>query len=177
MTTWIWWALGALTVFGAVLGTLLFWVGRAAFNKLVGDEARARVDDLPAVILKVALRRLPEEVREFYRVDWESNLLAALHDSTVRYPVTRAFKSLGFAWSLALSTRRIRRELVGGRPLLARVALGIWRGMGDPDFIDMMALAHALAAGAPPPGAMFRAACDQAALREAIAAADSGQAA
>jgi hypothetical protein len=61
------WLVGVLVA----LGALGYFVFRAICNKFIGDEARARADDPPRVILEFTLRRLPEEVREFYRVDWE----------------------------------------------------------------------------------------------------------
>jgi hypothetical protein len=87
------------------------------------------------------VRRLPHDVREFYRVDWEGNLLAALTDSTERYPVTRFFKSLRFGWSLYFGVRRINAELAPRETLRVRV----WRELrfmivGDPDGLELSPL-------------------------------------
>ena len=74
-------------------------------------EARARIDDLPKVMVRLAARRLPAAVRDDYLIDWESNLLVALNDSTARHPLTRFIKSLRFGASLLFTTRRVRREI------------------------------------------------------------------
>ncbi len=120
--------------------TVLIWVGvtlayfvlRSAASKIIGDEARARVDDLPQVILAFALRRLPEDLRDSYRADWEGNLLAALHDSTIRYPATRVWKSLLFSGSLMISVRRVRKEF-GAPSRIRQLATSIYRRLLAPD--------------------------------------------
>src|SRR5204863_4615278 len=79
-------------------------------TKMVSDEMRARVDDLPAVFVGLALRLLPPDMREYYRPDWEGSMLVAFNDETSRYPVTRFFRSFQFGFSLMLGARRISRE-------------------------------------------------------------------
>jgi hypothetical protein len=78
--------------------------------KMIGDELRARIDDLPALFVWLALRLLPEDMREYYRPDWQGNLLAAFNDETAKYPVTRFLRSFAFGFSLLVGTRQIRKE-------------------------------------------------------------------
>jgi len=101
---------GGAAILSAILVVLCFVVG-AGLRKMIGDEFRARCDDVPEWILGRALKRLPEDVRESYRVDWESNLLAVLNDSTTRYPVARVLKSVRFAFALATSVRALTAAL------------------------------------------------------------------
>ncbi|MGO9381185.1 MAG: hypothetical protein ACLP4W_03605 [Mycobacterium sp.] len=79
-------------------------------GKMIGDELRARVDDLPVLFVRLALRLLPEDMRAYYKPDWEGNLLAAFNDETAKYPVTRFVRSFKFGFSLLLGSRQIRKE-------------------------------------------------------------------
>jgi WhiB family transcriptional regulator, redox-sensing transcriptional regulator len=103
-----------LIVGGVGLGVLVVLVAVTALKmlvaKMVSDELRARVDDLPAAFVALALRLLPPEMREYYRPDWEGNLLVAFNDETSRYPITRFFGSFRFGFSLMVGARKIRRE-------------------------------------------------------------------
>ncbi len=83
---------------------------RNLLGKMIGDELRARVDDLPAGFVGLALRLLPPDMRDYYRPDWEGNLLVAFNDETSRYPVTRFFRSFKFGFSLMVGARQIRKE-------------------------------------------------------------------
>jgi hypothetical protein len=78
--------------------------------KMIGDELRARVDDLPVLFVWFALRLLPEDIRAYYKPDWEGNLLAAFNDETAKYPVTRFVRAFKFGFSLLLGVRQIRKE-------------------------------------------------------------------
>lgn len=101
-----------LWIVAAAMGVALI-VGRAilsCLSTMLDEEIRARVDDLPAVIMELALRRMPKDMREHYRPDWEGNLLVAFNDANSRYPVTRMFKSIGFAASLFCAAGRVRKE-------------------------------------------------------------------
>lgn len=101
-----------LWIVAAAMGVALL-VGKAivsCLSTMLDEELRARVDDLPAVIMELALRRMPEDIREQYRPDWEGNLLVAFNDANSRYPVTRMFKSIGFAASLFCAAGRVRKE-------------------------------------------------------------------
>jgi WhiB family transcriptional regulator, redox-sensing transcriptional regulator len=103
-----------LIVGGVGLGVLVVLVVVTALkmlvSKMISDELRARVDDLPAAFVTLALRLLPPEMREYYRPDWEGNLLVAFNDETSRYPIMRFFGSFRFGFSLMVGARQIRRE-------------------------------------------------------------------
>jgi hypothetical protein len=107
--------MGSALIIGAVgLGGLVMLVAIAALKtlvtKMVSDELRARVDDLPATLVGLALRLLPPDKQDYYRPEWEGDLLAAYNDKTSRYPVTRFFNSFKFAFPLMVHARRIRKE-------------------------------------------------------------------
>ena len=80
----------------------LFLVGAfiVTLNKMVTDEMRARLDDIPAVLVALAVRLAPADQREFLRVDWVDNLLVAFDENNARYPVSRIFRSLPFVLPL-----------------------------------------------------------------------------
>ncbi len=103
-----------LIIGGFGLGVLVVLVAvtvlKTLVTKMVSDELRARVDDLPAAFVALALRLLPPEMRDYYRPDWEGNLLVAFNDETSRYPITRFFRSFKFGFSLVVGAGQIRRE-------------------------------------------------------------------
>lgn len=93
------------------LGAIGAFVGVSfivTLNKMVTDEMRARLDDIPALLIELALRLLPPEQRDFYRVDWVDNLLVAFDEQNARYPLMRLLRSVPFVMPLFLVARRIR---------------------------------------------------------------------
>ncbi|MDR3661839.1 MAG: hypothetical protein P4L86_15900 [Mycobacterium sp.] len=79
-------------------------------SKMISDELRARVDDLPVLFVRLALRQLPEDMRAYYEPDWMGNALAAFNDETAKYPVSRFVRSFRFGFSLLVGARQIRKE-------------------------------------------------------------------
>ncbi|WP_331761227.1 hypothetical protein OG225_42870 (plasmid) [Nocardia sp. NBC_01377] len=98
-----------------VVVVVLYVLGSAA-RKILGDEARARIDDLPKTMLRLAARQLPADEREKWLIDWESNLLIPLLTETERYPLTRFLRSWRFGFDLMLHATRIRAELTATKP-------------------------------------------------------------
>jgi hypothetical protein len=78
--------------------------------KMITDEVRARIDDLPFLFVRIALWQLPADMRAYYEPDWMGNVLAAFNDETAKYPVTRFVQSFRFGFSLLLFGRQIRNE-------------------------------------------------------------------
>lgn len=105
MSWWIYLVVGI-----PAIGAFLVAAVVVTLNKMVSDELRARLDDIPALLVTLALRCLPENQREFFRPDWEGSLLVAFNEKNGRYPVTKVFKTLAFVFPLFLSARAIRRE-------------------------------------------------------------------
>lgn len=103
LSLWIMLVLGLIVIGGYFVASLV-----AAVNKMVTDEMRARLDDIPAFLVGLALRLLPPEQRDFYRVDWLDNLLVAFDEQNARYPVMRLLRSVPFVMPLFLVARRIR---------------------------------------------------------------------
>lgn len=92
------------------LGVLLLAVGQDVLKKMLSEELRTRIDSLPKLFLALALHRLTPEVREYWKADWESNLLLPLNAASEGKPVTRFAKSFWFGLSLWLSSGRILKE-------------------------------------------------------------------
>jgi len=95
------------------LGAIGAFIGASfivTLNKMFTDEMRARLDDTPALLIELALRLLPPEQRDFYRVDWLDNLLVAFYEQNARYPLMRLLRSVPFVLPLFLAAPRIRRN-------------------------------------------------------------------
>jgi len=106
--------LGAI---GVVVGGYFLAMFIVTVNKMVTDEMRARIDDVPALLVGVALRLAPAGHRNFLREDWVDNLLVAFDEETARYPMARLVRSLlfvlplfGFSAKLRWKTRALRRQ-------------------------------------------------------------------
>lgn len=98
-----------LFVIGPGALVLPAWIFKTAAAKLIAEDVRAMVDDLPGVIMEVAIRRLPVEMRDYYRPEFEDDLIAftGRYD---RYPTRKLFKTTGFALSLLIGAARILKE-------------------------------------------------------------------
>ncbi|HEU5473664.1 MAG TPA: tetratricopeptide repeat protein [Actinophytocola sp.] len=93
----------------AVLGAFVY----LALSALVSEELRARVNRLPFVILRLAARRLPPELRfEIHDEEWLPELCYLMGDSRVG-PITRLCRGTNFALSVWLRRggERMAREL------------------------------------------------------------------
>lgn len=88
---------------------LVAWLFKTVAAKLIAEDMRAMVDDLPGVIMEIAIRRLPPEMRDYYRPEFEDDLIAftARYE---RYPTRKLFKTTWFAISLLMGAARIRNE-------------------------------------------------------------------
>jgi hypothetical protein len=85
------------------------WIFKTVSAKLIAEDVRAMVDDLPGVIMEVAIRRLSVEMREYYRPEFEDDLIAFTARYN-RYPTRKLLKTTGFAISLLIGAARIRKE-------------------------------------------------------------------
>jgi hypothetical protein len=96
MTTLLIYVIVGLIAIGAFLVAAFV----VTLNKMVTDEMRARLDDIPAVLVALALRLAPADRRDFLRADWVDNLLVAFDEKNARYPVSRILRSLPFVLPL-----------------------------------------------------------------------------
>lgn len=109
--------LSALPSLGELAVSLwqLFWLGfvfwlLAGIRKLLGDDFRSRVEDLPGIITGIAARWVPAGRREQCRQTWTDTHLTELLSSTERYPTWRLVRCLPLAATLALEVRELRRD-------------------------------------------------------------------
>lgn len=96
MTTLLIYVIVGLIAIGAFLVAAFV----VTLNKMVTDEMRARLDDIPAVLVALALRLAPADRRDFLRADWVDNLLVAFDEKNARYPAARLVRSLPFVLPL-----------------------------------------------------------------------------
>ena len=101
--------MSALVLIAAGAVALAAWIFKTVAAKLIAEDVRAMVDDLPGVIMEIAIRRLPAEMRDYYRPEFEDDLIA-FTTRYERYPTRKLFKTTGFAISLLLGAARIREE-------------------------------------------------------------------
>lgn len=80
---------------------------------LVSEEVRARLDQIPLTLLRLAVRRLPERLREEFGQDWWAELDHILHRAQL-YPVTRFIVGIRFSASLLFKAPSVARELTDG---------------------------------------------------------------
>lgn len=99
--------LGAI---GAFLLTLLGMAIVVALNKMVTDELRARIDDIPAALVELALLAAPPSDRDHLRVDWVDNLLVAFDAKNARYPLSRLYRSAEFVFPLFGTSITLRTQ-------------------------------------------------------------------
>ena len=94
---------------GAVLTLIL-----ATVTGMVSDEARARLDRIPYGLLRVAIRRLPQEIRADVGQEWRAELDHILH-RVQAYPLTRLLSGTRFALGLLRVAPAVGKSLIGIR--------------------------------------------------------------
>ena len=82
----------------------------ATLGDLVSEEVRSRLDRLPLLIVRLAVRRLPAELRGEQAAEWTAELHCILTGAK-GLPVTRLARGIRFALGLLRSSRAIGREL------------------------------------------------------------------
>lgn len=108
--TAVWIALGCCA-------TLIGSVALAILTEVVGEEARTRIERLPYLITRLAIRRAPHGMRDELRDEWGAELAFIARD-TPGLPITRLLRSLRFTTGLVIAAGRIDApppvtELVG----------------------------------------------------------------
>lgn len=97
------------------IGAFLLAAFVVTLNKMVTDEMRARLEEIPAILVALALRLAPAEQRDRLRVDWVDNLLIAFDEKNARYPVSRILRALPFVLPLFGTAAELRSQARGIR--------------------------------------------------------------
>jgi hypothetical protein len=77
---------------------------------LVSEELRSSLDRMPYAVLRLAIRRLPAELRQNVGDEWLAELHHILHH-TKGLPLTRLISAIPYTLGLLRTARRIGREL------------------------------------------------------------------
>lgn len=101
------------------LAGLVIAAGAAAVAGLLNDESRARLEQLPSLLLAAAIRRLPEKIRADVAEEWRAELDHILHRFEA-YPLTRLLCGIRFAAGLLRAAPSIGSDLVGVRTKVPR---------------------------------------------------------
>ena len=101
-----------MSVIGAIIVGVLAALAVTFLSDLISEEIRNRLDRLPRALMRLAARRLPDDVREDLRDDWLAELEIFLHGCEA-LPVTRLIRGTGFALGLVRAARAIGRDLSG----------------------------------------------------------------
>ncbi len=97
----------------AIIGFLVALITTAVSN-LVTEELRSRLDLMPYAVLRLAIRRLPAELRKNVGDEWLAELHHILH-RTESLPLTRVVSAVLYTLGLLHTARRIGRGLRGIR--------------------------------------------------------------
>jgi hypothetical protein len=96
------WLIAALTGLGGLfLGVC---------SDMISEEMRGRLDRLPQALVRMAARRLPEEIRDDMAREWLAELHEVLHGAEA-VPITRLFKGVGYGGGVLLSAPKFGKEL------------------------------------------------------------------
>jgi hypothetical protein len=93
-------------------GAAVLWLLRTATTQMCQEEMRTRMAGLPYALVRVASKRLPEEVRDDVADEWRGELAFVLRE-TDGLPLTRLLRGMRFAMGLVWSSRVFARELSG----------------------------------------------------------------
>lgn len=102
-----------MKVIWGIIGFLTALVATTV-GDLVSEELRSRMDRMPYSVLRLAIRRLPVELRPSVGDEW----LAELHHilrQTKGLPLTRLVSAMPYALGLLRTARRIGRDLRAAR--------------------------------------------------------------
>jgi hypothetical protein len=115
-------------VWGIVVGFLVTVITTTVCD-LVSEELRSRLDRVPYVVIHVAIRRLPDDVRQSVGNEWLAELHHIVRHAKGR-PITRLLSATRYALGLLYKARRIGRELkavrTGAVPASQNVVNGLW---------------------------------------------------
>lgn len=95
----------------ALAGGAILMVLTAVILNMAKTEGSTRLERLPALILRRAVRHLPEQHRADQLEEWEANLRDVIHAQTEGLPVTRLLRGLTFAGSSWRGSWRLAYEL------------------------------------------------------------------
>jgi hypothetical protein len=81
-------------------------LGKTTLGNMAQQEAQTRLSRLPCLLLRIAARRLPTELRDDLSGEWEAELGFIL-TGTDGLPLTRLWRGTRYAGGLLASARRI----------------------------------------------------------------------
>lgn len=91
-------------------GMTVLWLVKSAAEEMCQEEMRTRLARLPGVVLRLAVLRLPQEVRDDVAEEWQAELNFVLSE-TDGLPLTRLFRGARYALSLLWASGSVAREL------------------------------------------------------------------
>ncbi|HET9257818.1 MAG TPA: hypothetical protein VFO16_21820 [Pseudonocardiaceae bacterium] len=113
-----------------IIWEIVYWLIPLAItilSTLVSEELRSRLDRLPNAVLRLAIRRLPAELRSSIGDEWKAELHHILRQAEGR-PLTRLILAMRYTLGLLRTARRIGRELravrTGAAPIPRKPASG-----------------------------------------------------
>jgi lipopolysaccharide/colanic/teichoic acid biosynthesis glycosyltransferase len=124
-------AIGDLTSFGAIFLGFLGSLAAVIIGDLVSEEVRARLDQLPHAVLRLAIRRLPAQLRADISKEWRAELDHVLRRAKL-YPATRLIVGVRFAAGLLRTAPGIAQSLALARAQEPAGGLELHRGVGLP---------------------------------------------
>jgi lipopolysaccharide/colanic/teichoic acid biosynthesis glycosyltransferase len=134
-----------------LMGTLV----TAVLGDLFSEEARTRLEQLPAAVIRFAGRRLPAEVRDEWTDEWLAELAYILR-GTESLPISRLVRGTRFAVGHLRSAPAIGHELGQTSQIIKRVMDVTLAGLGLLAVAPLMvAIAAAIRLSSPGP-ALFR---------------------
>jgi hypothetical protein len=113
-----------------VVGLAVVLIGLVV-KDMAKEEARPRVERLPHAILRLAVRRLPQEMRERQLADWHGELFQILR-GTKKMPMTRFYQGIRFSLSLLHAAPSVARAFGWTSPL-GSIARAVCRGVKGTD--------------------------------------------
>src|ERR1700722_4332275 len=107
----VWWGLLCLLVLAGLL------LGPAVMG-MCQKGIRTRLARLPAALIRIGIRRIPQEWREDFGSEWLAEL-ESIRREAGEVPVTSPIREVLFAFGLLIRGPRIVREFTGGVSRLA----------------------------------------------------------
>lgn len=99
----------AYIIGGAIMGAIVAGV-TGVVTGLAQDELKGWIGRLPFWLLRIATKRVPEDIRDSLREDWEAELHHLLRDKTDR-PITRLVVGLRFSLGLVSGGAKAADEI------------------------------------------------------------------
>jgi hypothetical protein len=107
------------------IAALLVWIAQYLTSAVLGQEIQGWLNRAPAMILRLAARRLPTGARKEYAEEWTGEL-AAIAEEYQDLPLTRRVKQAWYALGMLRAAGQIGRVVDGGDgALVTQVEQGV----------------------------------------------------